>query len=849
MSPFARTLALIVLVSSGCSVQDVQDALEGAPPLEVSDERVAVPVAVTARVPLDALLPSDLQPLDDGGFAVLDGYGRRILVFGVDGSPGRTLEGDSTWGRPVRFLPDGDGFWMTDPGNNDDPGGVIRIDGEGGLNDFQDAVPGAVALARQGDSLIVSDREGHLWRLDPAERDRAVDIVLAEGEGQRLFADVVLLADGTLVALDVLTPRIDLVPATGEPLAVGRFGHHVGALRMPKSLVELRNRDLLVADSVLGVVQLFDRDGRGLGPLVTSDGLLRLEHPVAVRQLEDGRIAVLDAGVPEVVLLDLPAKSLTLAHDRPRLQRLRVSLAPEGLDQQQPCLHCHDGFVQDSRANWDPEREHHPVDVKPEGETPSFFQLDEDGKLQCATCHSPHGEVGIEEARAAGTEEERLNLVRHRSAELSFVRVSTEDSALCLACHEDAAHGGLTDNEALVGKAKRGPGHLVGRALADALARRPDATLADVEKGSCLGCHAVHAAGSEPLIRAADSGDTCLGCHAEHAKTSRNHPLGRAFGKDTPRPGASARLVLGPDAGIGCVTCHDVLSGTGDSLLREPAKARVLCLACHTDRKGVAASGHGKIRAKGGRGLPACLGCHDVHGASRDAHLVVLDTDEDPTGCRGCHGPGASAATAGVNPGVLGHPVEGAGDGDRAVADCASCHDIHDVREPIKTCAECHVDEGASFDRGGHGDSACADCHPPHRASVAPPPTAMAANPSSRPCLACHATDARAAAKKRLAYWGHPETVFLPDGSRWQPLGEVPLFDDAGVEVPKGQNGSLTCLSCHLVHGPAPGGSHDKLRRPDWKNTCSACHGSDALPLYRYFHDPERRESTVGERP
>ncbi len=850
MSALARTLALALILASGCSVRDVQDALEGAPALEVSDERVAIQARVEARVPIDALMPSDLQPLAEGGFAVLDGYGQRIFLFDAQNAATGTIVGDASWGQPVRLLPEGDGYWLTDPGSAEDPGGILRINSTGAVVELRPALAGSVAVARPGDSLVISNRDGTLQSVNPTAPGALRFLGLSEdAEEVRLLSDVIELSDGTVAAIDVFGSAIHLLPTSGEPLMIGRFGHHVGALRMPKAIAEVGQGDLAVVDSVLGVVQVFDRTGKGLGPLVGPDGLLRFDHPVAVRVLSDRRIAVLSAGSAEVVILRVEDAALAAAHMRASLRHLRVSLAPEGLDETQPCIHCHDGFAWDSRANWDPEREHHPVDVKPEGEVPAFFQLDDDGKIQCRTCHSPHGEAELGEVRATGDGEQRLSLVRHQSAEMSFLRVSTEDSELCLACHEDAAHGGLTDSEGLLPKAKRGPGHLVGAALADALARRPDSTLADVEKGSCLGCHAVHAAGSEPLLRAADAGATCLGCHEDHARASRNHPLGRAFGGDTPQPGLSARLVLGPDAGIGCITCHDVTDGRGDDLLRTPAEASMLCLACHENRKDLPESGHGKIRPRGGRDLPACLGCHDVHGSSKASHLVVLHGEEDPTGCRSCHEPGGAAAKRGLNPGILGHPVENTGEGDRAIADCTSCHDVHDVREPTNECADCHGDPAASFARGGHGEATCLDCHPAHRAAPAPPPSAQGANPSSAPCLACHAEDSAGGSEKRLAAWSHPETVFMPDGSRWEPLGELPLFDTAGSLVPAGQNGSLACRSCHLVHGPAADGNHDELRRPEWKATCAACHGSDALPLYRYFHDPKRRENAVGDRP
>ena len=87
--------------------------------------------------------------------------------------------------------------------------------------------------------------------------------------------------------------------------------------------------------------------------------------------------------------------------------------------------------------------------------------------------------------------------------------------------------------------------------------------------------------------------------------------------------------------------------------------------------------------------------------------------------------------------------------------------------------------------------------------------------------------------------------MFLPDGPRWTPLGELPLFDAAGQKVAPTENGDLTCASCHLPHGPDQENEGDSLRRPGWEGPCSACHGDSALLYYRWFHFRERLKGVV----
>lgn len=216
---------------------------------------------------------------------------------------------------------------------------------------------------------------------------------------------------------------------------------------------------------------------------------------------------------------------------------------------------------------------------------------------------------------------------------------------------------------------------------------------------------------------------------------------------------------------------------------------------------------------------------------------------DDTQGCVGCHGPGGAHRKN--NPGTAGHPTADAGSGDRRIEGCETCHDVHAPAPPTTECASCHDEQGAAAARGGHAGASCQSCHPPHSNVPPPPASASGANPASRRCLTCHAPDGRGS-ELRIAAWTHPDTAFLPDGSRWKPLGKVPLFDRSGQRVAPGQNGALACNSCHATHGPVAGVGEDKLRLPDWKKACSACHGADGLALYQWFHQPKRREEVVG---
>ena len=812
-SQTAWLLLAAVCALAACSTQDVVEALEGAPPLEIGQGQLGVPVSIEVVVSTGAVLPTDVRARADGGFVVLDGWSRRLLPYGRGGDPEPPLRGEPRWGHPTRFISWDDGWLLADPGAAGDPGGLVSIGHDGVVRSVLHPVDAPIALAAVPDGLLVAGRGGGLMRCGPS------GVECASEAGVELVADIAVSTRG-LVLAEPLAARLELGPA-GALQAIGRFGQHVGALQQPKSAIDLSGA-LLVADSALGIVQLLDDRGRALGPLLADGALLRFDHPLAVRALGADRYVVLAAGTGEAIVFSMRRQDVDAAIAAPSKRRLRTRLPVPDAGEASGCLQCHDGFVRNGRRGWDPRRQHHPVDVVPERPLPPFFPLDDSGRITCGTCHSPHGTSTSADAGQTRSDRDRAALVRHKDG--AWTRMATRDGALCAPCHEESAHGGLMEHDGLVvGVA----GHPVGEELRMALARRGDS----VAEGGCLGCHTPHGAQAEPLLRGAEVGDTCLGCHAEQAEAHRNHPVGATFAADGPRPRASARLALDGGGGVGCVTCHDTTGGTAQGLLRARADGGPLCLACHGDQMADLTTGHGGVRGAFG---VVCLGCHDPHGPARDEHLV-RPARRGTDGCLGCHGEGAPQAPPGSSPGRRGHPVTG-----EDLDGCASCHDVHDAAAPPADCAGCHEDPAAEAARhGGHGGVPCVDCHPAHAAPLPPPPSAADANPSARPCLACHASDASGEGPT-ITHASHPDPVFAPDGSRWTPLAALPLFAADGTQQPPATNGALTCGSCHRTHGAGPD-DVEPLRRAGILPACAACHGSDALPLLRWFHLPDRR--------
>jgi len=791
---------------------------------ELHQQAARVDAIDVRSVPLDGLFPTAIETLEDGQIWVLDGANRRVIVLGEDLVPLRELTGDAVWGRPVGLARRPGGAWLVDPGDEDRDAALVALslggERERVLAPASGLVPplAPLALVETEHRLVGADRLGRLAFLD--RRGASFEWAAAtseDGEPFGTLTDVVETPTGWL-AVDASRAMVHRIDATGDWLgALGGRGLVAGRLMSPRAAARTPAGNVLVVDATLGALQLFAPEGTFLG-LVAEEGRdLDLSHPVSLTAAPwDPSIwLVLNAAPAGVTSLrltaDAEADAVAQAQDARR--SLRELLIPVDDELVGACSACHDGFLNDSRHVWSPDGLQHPLSWEGVRSLPAMFTLDEAGDLTCGTCHSPHGVVTLTELQGMEDASPRLAQTRHASPDAPFTRLRTDNSALCVACHEDAAH------EAVVARLALGGGsHPVGVALEQALADRTGTTNATT---SCLGCHAPHGALAEPMLR--DEGSSlCAPCHVEQSRGRNDHPLGSRIGADLPRSARSSALVWTRSGGLGCRTCHDLVGGDGSALLAGSDGGLALCLTCHDERKGLAAGPHGRL--DGRHGVP-CLACHDLHGRDLDAHLLqTIDhaTPRDPQGCAACH----------EVHGTAGHPVPAGTDDEPG--GCSACHDAHLASSAAGAdCGTCHEEQQTRERWGGHGGLTCLDCHPAHADRVSAP----AENVASAPCLSCHGPQGEAT---EVGDVDHPATVFTPEGLRWQPVAGLPLFDSAGESVADAVNGALACGSCHGVHGPESPDGPESLRLSGWRAPCSACHGADAIALYLNFHRPDR---------
>ena len=351
-----------------------------------------------------------------------------------------------------------------------------------------------------------------------------------------------------------------------------------------------------------------------------------------------------------------------------------------------------------------------------------------------------------------------------------------------------------------------------------------------VQGVGCMDCHDAHGVGAEDMLTGHAQTAGCLECHSRLGQNLRgSHPWGVRVDGASARAMESLGFLLGPQDSVACLSCHTA---------HQEKSAQDGCASCHRTQGQALRSG-----GQEGHAGVACLECHAVHpGIGDTAHRKA--SAGDPEGCLSCHAPGRPAAVVGVSPGRLGHPVAGATTDKGEAMRCGTCHDTHAPQVAAGSgCAECHRDQDQARARGGHGEESCGSCHPVHGAAPMESRAAAAldVNPRSKACLACHGEKVGRGKASRVAEYEHPTPVFDLQGKRWTPLAGLPLFAADGSLLPEGVNGALTCGSCHLTHGPGSDKDRDKLRLGGWEAACAACHGDDALPLYRYFHQPARR--------
>jgi 5-methylcytosine-specific restriction endonuclease McrA len=241
----------------------------------------------------------------------------------------------------------------------------------------------------------------------------------------------------------------------------------------------------------------------------------------------------------------------------------------------------------------------------------------------------------------------------------------------------------------------------------------------DQDAPRCAGCHGTHdvlpveVRGSR--VTRLNVVRVCAGCHAERETTERHEAMPppetiKAYatsvhGRGLYESGLSVSAV--------CTDCHGAHTVTAADDPRSPAyRANIpaLCGRCHpTIAKTFEGSVHGEAVARKVEEAPVCTDCHGEHtiSAASDPTSAVAPRNVATT-CASCHEEEGLADKFGLPKhryrtylssyhGLVNRY------GRKAVANCASCHGVHDIRPSDDPKSSIHPANLAAT---------CSSCHP-----------------------------------------------------------------------------------------------------------------------------------------
>lgn len=405
-----------------------------------------------------------------------------------------------------------------------------------------------------------------------------------------------------------------------------------------------------------------------------------------------------------------------------------------------------------------------------------------------------------------------------------------------------------------------------------------------------------------PLYGAGLATDTngrvhCMTCHDVHQWDPRHENVRGRSSADGDGTNSFLRIKTSETSAL-CVRCHAdkrtlldsdhnlVLTGAEQKNMQERTPAASgPCGACHVPHNALGKKLWArKIPAGKADATIFCTGCHSA-GMAASAKTIGLNdhplnvppltatenvlplydhqghaAEGGRLSCLTCHEPHRWRPDSAVKSTYAGKNIEGDGatsflriTNAPSSGLCQACHlpqaqvkgTDHDL---IKIAPDAKNVRGQTVFASG----ACGACHLAHNSPHAFKlwarslgPSAANANLIDRLCTECH-SNTGVASKKIPAITSHPAGVLMNNRMRFKKNegGYSPLFDSSGKEV---NVGDIACATCHNTHqrGNARITGGRFLRTPSHQSLCADCHGPDALYRYMYFHNPNKRLSTI----
>lgn len=308
------TIAVVFVAASHAVAAPLPNALRVS-------ARVVRHVAPPADDPL--VMPTDVTVDSRGVIAVADGVNHRVVRFDAGGAVISIIGsgGDSPLNQPVGVTFDAqDRLWIADTGNARlvviSPDGsfaqAIDIPAAGGGHATD---PTDVLITPDGKRTLVVDNDNHRLLIRDNDND-AWNVLGRRGEALGQFDYPFMIAagpEGFVYITDVINGRVLSLTATDEWRGqIGRWGVAAGHLYRPKGVTVNDDGHLFVSDSTLGVVQVFESNGRLIGALTDDAGEpLRFEHPMGLCFDAAGALYVVELSANRVAVVEITAIDTT----------------------------------------------------------------------------------------------------------------------------------------------------------------------------------------------------------------------------------------------------------------------------------------------------------------------------------------------------------------------------------------------------------------------------------------------------------------------------------------------------------------------------------------------------------
>lgn len=244
---------------------------------------------------------------------------------------------------------------------------------------------------------------------------------------------------------------------------------------------------------------------------------------------------------------------------------------------------------------------------------------------------------------------------------------------------------------------------------------------------SCIDCHGSHAidavGNTKSAVFKTNESKLCLKCHLDDPEVRKKVGTSAGFIASYKTSVHGMALASGNQKAATCSDCHgshDTKNANDPTSRMNRQNISETCAHCHYDvSKEYNESVHGVSLRNGSSDAPTCTDCHGEHQiyASNDPRSRVAPKNISEQVCAGCHNSVSLNEKYGLPAGRFrsfsdSYHGLAARAGSVEVANCASCHGIHNIKpssDPTSTvnpknlpatCGHCHPGANKNFARG-----------------------------------------------------------------------------------------------------------------------------------------------------